>query len=72
MAIHNCPTGVGYPDDLSVLKQVFDKVCAEEGIAVGSSRAERLSVDAMLLFTNGEWEEAMLYDHLRDLARRAA
>ncbi|TIT17834.1 MAG: hypothetical protein E5W70_31220 [Mesorhizobium sp.] len=62
-------SGIAYPGDLILLKQVFDRVCAEEGIPVGSEQAERLSVSAMELFSEGEFEEAVLYEPLRLYAR---
>ncbi|MER8955591.1 hypothetical protein NKH98_23160 [Mesorhizobium sp. M0833] len=62
-------SGTAYPGDLALLKQVFDRVCAEAGISVGSMEAERLSVSAMALFSDGEFDEAVLYERLRLVAR---
>ncbi|MER8709795.1 MULTISPECIES: hypothetical protein [unclassified Mesorhizobium] len=69
MTSSSSTSGTAYPGDLILLKQVFDRVCAEQGIPVGSEQAERLSVSAMALFSDGEFDEAVLYEHLRFVAR---
>ena len=62
-------SGIAYPGDQTLLKQVFDRVCAEEGIPVGSVKAERLSVSAIALFSSGEFDEAALHERLRLVAQ---
>ncbi|AZN97883.1 MAG: hypothetical protein E5X48_24350 [Mesorhizobium sp.] len=62
-------SGIAYPSDLALLKQVFDRVCAEAGISVSSMQAERLSVSVMALFSDGEFDEAVLYERLKLDAR---
>ncbi|MCF6114201.1 MAG: hypothetical protein EOR30_19175 [Mesorhizobium sp.] len=57
-------SGIAYPSDLALLKQVFDRVCAEAGISVSRMQAERLSVSVMALFSDGEFDEAVLYERL--------
>lgn len=59
-------SGIAYPDDLALLKRVYDRVCHEEGLAVGSEDAAYLSKCAMGLFSQGEFDETILYERLRD------
>ncbi|RWM87816.1 MAG: hypothetical protein EOR84_28970 [Mesorhizobium sp.] len=70
VGLKSAKSGIAFPSDLTLLKQVFDRVCVEEGIPVGSEQAERLSVSAMELFSDGEFDEApVLYERLRLYAR---
>lgn len=59
-------SGIAYPDDLALLKRVYDRVCHEEGLAKGGEDAAYLSKCAMGLFSQGEIDEAILYERLRD------
>ncbi|CAH2408283.1 conserved hypothetical protein [Mesorhizobium escarrei] len=69
VSLKTAKSGIAFHSDLTLLKQVFDRVCVEEGISVGSEQAERLSVSAMELFSDGEFDEAVLYVRLRRYAR---
>ncbi|TIS63867.1 hypothetical protein [Mesorhizobium sp.] len=69
VSLKTAKSGIAFPSDLTLLKQVFDRVRVEEGIPVGSEQAERLSVIAMELFSDGEFDEAVLYERLRLYAR---
>ncbi|WP_287188411.1 hypothetical protein, partial [Mesorhizobium sp.] len=69
VSLKTAKSGIAFPSDLTLLKQVFDRVRVEEGIPVGSEQAERLSVIAMELFSDGEFDEAALYERLRLYAR---
>lgn len=57
-------SGVAYPDDLALLKRVYDYVCREQGIADGSSEAADLAARAMALFSQGVVDEGLLREHL--------
>ncbi|TPM90634.1 hypothetical protein [Mesorhizobium sp. B2-1-3A] len=59
------PGGMAYPDDLALLKCVYDHVCQEQGIADGSSEAADLAARAMALFSQGVVDEALLREHLK-------
>lgn len=60
VSLKTAKSGIAFPSDLTLLKQVFDRVRVDEGIPVGSEQAERLSVIAMEFFSDGEFDEAVL------------
>ncbi|WP_189362954.1 hypothetical protein [Mesorhizobium sp. M4A.F.Ca.ET.022.05.2.1] len=37
------PSGIAYPDDLALLKRVYDRICEERGLRAGSAEAEQLA-----------------------------
>jgi len=47
------------------LKRVYDQVCKERGITVGSPAASDLAVEAMRLFSAGIFDEATIGCRLR-------
>ncbi|MER9249955.1 hypothetical protein [Mesorhizobium sp. M0590] len=57
-------SGIAYPDDLALLKRVYDRICQEKGIRAGSAEAEQLAMRAMDLFGMGIFEEDALYKNL--------
>ena len=58
-------SGLGYPDDLTLLKRVYDCICAERSLAHGCAEAAALAAMAMDLFRRGVFEEETLYGELR-------
>ncbi|WP_192247461.1 hypothetical protein [Mesorhizobium caraganae] len=58
------PSGIAYPDDLALLKRVYDRICEERGLRAGSAEAEQLATRAMDLFGMGIFEEDALYKNL--------
>ena len=62
---HVSESGVAYSDDLVLLKRVYDQVCEERGITVGSPEASELAVEAMRLFSAGIFDEATIGRRLR-------
>ncbi len=62
---HVSESGVGYPDDLVLLKRIYDEVCEERGIVTGSSEASALAIEAMKLFSAGIFDERTIGRRLR-------
>jgi hypothetical protein len=58
-------SGVAYPDDLTLLKRVYDRICAERTLSHGCPEAAELAAMAMDLFSRGIFEEDALYGELR-------
>ncbi len=58
-------SGVAYPDDLALLKRIYDRVCEERGIALGSPEASDLAAEAMKLFSAGIFDEGTIGRRLR-------
>jgi hypothetical protein len=58
-------SGLAYPDDLTLLTRVYDRICAERGLRHGCSEAAELAAMAMDLFRRGVFEEEALYGELR-------
>ncbi|RUX51254.1 MAG: hypothetical protein EOS58_24830 [Mesorhizobium sp.] len=50
-------SGVAYPDDLVLLKRIYDRICQERGIGTGSPEAADLAAQAMALFAAGIFDE---------------
>ncbi|RWA73250.1 hypothetical protein [Mesorhizobium sp.] len=62
---HVSKSGVAYPDDLVLLKRIYDQVCEERGIPRGSSEASELATEAMKLFSAGIFDEDTIGRRLR-------
>ena len=62
---HISKSGVAYPDDLVLLKRIYDQVCEERGIARGSSEASDLAIEAMKLFSAGIFDAGTISRRLR-------
>ena len=58
-------SGIAYPDDLKLLKGVYDDICICEGIPCGSQMAEDLAMATMDLFSQGVFDEAEIRESLR-------
>jgi len=63
---HASESGIAYPDDLVLLKRLYDQICEERGIAVGSSEASDLAIEAMRLFSAGVFDEVAIGRRLRE------
>jgi len=65
MVVHHISkSSIGYPDDLALLKKVYDRICAERRLAEGCAEAAELAAAAMELFKRGVFEEDALYGEL--------
>ncbi|TPI19383.1 MULTISPECIES: hypothetical protein [unclassified Mesorhizobium] len=62
---HVSKSGVAYPDDLVLLKRIYDQLCEERGIVAGSSEASDLAIEAMKLFSAGVFDEETICRRLR-------
>ncbi|MDX8448363.1 hypothetical protein [Mesorhizobium captivum] len=62
---HVSKSGVAYPDDLVLLKRIYDQVCEERGIIPGTPEASELAVQAMRLFSAGIFDEDTIGRRLR-------
>lgn len=62
--------GIAYPEEIDLLRRVFDQFCRENGVIPGGPDAEDLSRAAMSLFTAGVVEEAHLVESLAEYVRR--
>lgn len=62
---HVASNGLAHPDDLALLKKVYDRICAEQGIPAGCAEAADLAGTAMDLFRRGVFDEETLYRELR-------
>ena len=63
-------TGIAYPDDLKLLKQVFDRVCRENHFAAGSNDSRDVAQTAMSLFSSGIFNENELAARLEEFVKR--
>ncbi len=54
-----------YPDDLVLLKRIYDEIREERGIAEGSAEATDLAIKAMKLFSAGIFDEDTISRRLR-------
>lgn len=71
MAIrHSSTSGAAYPDDLKLLKVIYDDICTERGLKRGSAAAENLARAAMDLFSEGVFDEADIRESLRRFLER--
>lgn len=61
--LHLSPTvGIAYPDDLKLLREIFDDICRQRSFHGGSGAADDLAKAIMDLFAQGIFEE----DDLRE------
>jgi hypothetical protein len=65
-------SGIAYPDDLKLLKQVFDRVCRENHFAEGSNDSQDVAQAAMSLFSSGVFKEDELTARLDEFVKRRA
>jgi hypothetical protein len=65
----NTHTAGLYPNDLELLKQVFDKLCAESGCQPGSPDAEATAIRLVNLFQSGHASEDELLEGARPRSR---
>lgn len=63
---HVSKSGAAYPDDLVLLKRIYDQVREERGIEEGSAEASDLAIEAMKLLSAGVFDEATIVSRLRD------
>jgi hypothetical protein len=63
-------SGIAYPDDLKLLKQVFDHVCEVHGLGDNSNEAQSVAQAAMSLFSAGVFEEEQLTARLEEFVER--
>ncbi|MFE0019139.1 hypothetical protein ACFWXH_30110 [Mesorhizobium sp. NPDC059054] len=71
--LHSSISGVAYPDDIELLKEIYDDLCEKRGFHCGSPAAEDLARAAMDLFAQGEVDENEIRDNLETyLGRRSA
>ncbi|MBZ9761171.1 hypothetical protein LB553_09815 [Mesorhizobium sp. CA8] len=47
------------------MKRIYDEVCEERGIVIGSSEASDLAIEAMKLFSAGIFDERTIGRRLR-------
>jgi len=59
-------SGIAYPGDMTLLKEIYDRLCKEHDIEQGSRDADDLARAAMSLFGAGVVEEAELLDNLKE------
>jgi hypothetical protein len=63
-------SGIAYPSDMTVLKQVFDRICQENDIKCGSSAADDSARALMSLFGAGVRDETELLDSMKEFMLR--
>lgn len=63
-------SGIAYPDDLALLKRVYDSVCLEKNIRQGSAEGADMAAQAMHLFSRGVFVEEILVRELRTWSER--
>ncbi len=56
--------GIMYPDDLTLLKGIYDDICLRWGLHCGSAAAEDVAGAMMNLFGQGVSEEAEIRESL--------
>lgn len=64
MAVPHQFSGIAYPDDLKILKEIFDAVCFERGFHCSSPAAADLARATMDLFTQGVVDETEIRESL--------
>ncbi len=57
-------SGIAYPDDLTLLKEIYDDICLQRGFHCGSAAAEDLARATMNLFGQGLTDEAEIRESL--------
>ena len=66
MAIrHSSTSGAAYPDDLKLLKVIYDEICTERGLKRDGAAAENLARAAMDLFSQGVFDEGDIRERLK-------
>lgn len=70
MVISHSSTDAAYPDDLKLLKVIYDEICDKRGLRRGSAAAEELAVATMELFSRGVFDEAEIRESLRHYLER--
>ncbi len=70
MVIYHSSTGAAYPDDLKLLKDIYDDICTQRGLTRGSVAAENLARAAMDLFSQGVFDEADIRESLKRFLER--
>ncbi len=71
MAVYYSSTsGIAYPDDLRLLKEIYDDLCAENRLPPGCITAEDLAKATMNLFAQGVFDEAEIRESLRQFLLR--
>ena len=63
-------SGIAYPSDMTVLKQVFDRVCQENSIKCGSRAADDVARALMSLFGAGMHDETELLGSMKEFMLR--
>ncbi len=63
-APHHISSGIAYPDDLTLLREIYDDICLQRGFHCGSNAAEDLAKATMNLFGQGVFEEAEIRESL--------
>jgi len=63
-------SGIAYPSDMTVLKQVFDRVCQENDIKCGSRAADDVARALMSLFGAGMHDGTELLDSMKEFMLR--
>jgi hypothetical protein len=63
-------SGIVYPDDRKLLKQVYDRICRENHVEEGSKDAEKIAQAAMSLFQAGVFDEDELRAGLGEFIKR--
>ncbi|MGB3643548.1 MAG: hypothetical protein WBA15_03640 [Mesorhizobium sp.] len=59
-------SGVAYPGDMKMLKQVYDRFCEANRIERDGSEAEEIAQAAMLWFQSGAFDESKLWAKLSE------
>ncbi|HEV2505955.1 MAG TPA: hypothetical protein VGV39_22955 [Mesorhizobium sp.] len=63
-APHHFTSGIAYPDDLTLLREIYDDICLQRGFHCGSCAAEDLARATMNLFGQGVIEETEIRESL--------
>ncbi len=67
---YSSTSGIAYPDDLRLLKQIYDELCEENGLPPGCGTAEDLAMATMSLFSQGVFDEHDIRVSLREFLKR--
>jgi len=63
-------SGIVYPDDMKLLKQVYDRICRENHVEEGSKDAEKIAQAAISIFQAGVFDEDELRAGLGEFIKR--
>ncbi len=61
---------IAYPNDMTVLRQVFDRLCQENNIRRDSRAGDDVARALMSLFGDGAHEETELLDGMKEFMTR--